>query len=581
MSPPPSIERKSASSESRVQVSEVPVGLSEADGRHSHGATRNDGEIDRGSVESDSDNAVLAALGYKQEFKRAFTPFETLSLSFTTIGLFPSVATVLVFALSNGGPVALVWGWAICTFFLTFALALSELGSAAPTSGGLYYWTWDLSSPKWRKVLAWLVGYTNSMGLIAGFASLDWGCAVQIMAAASIGSDGGFVPTTANTLFRDILCSAVFVALICVQGFLASMATRILARLQGLYAALNVLLPLAIIIALPAATPKEYRNTASYVFSGFENLNGWPDGFAFVLSFLAPLFVIAGFDSPVHISEESHNARTAVPWAITGAVATGGVLGWVVMLVIAFCMGSDIGSILANPIGQPMATILFNSFGRDGTLAVWSVIVFVQFLMGANALMVASRQLFAFARDRAAPFSRFIYRVNRRTRTPVNAVWCAAFVALLLGLLVFAGPATYSAIFGVALLGQYTAFSIPMAARFLGGKEWHPGPFTLGRFGLPVAVLAVLWMMFSTVILTFPTSPGPDKNTMNYTAVVYCGWVGLCLLYYYLPVYGGACWFNGPQRTVDEAGLPSLPCPSPEDAVETKGRPSLDEKQVA
>ncbi|KAH9896733.1 APC amino acid permease [Cubamyces lactineus] len=562
-----SSERKSTSSHCRVQVTEVPVEPE----RHAGGDA--DPDPDNDSISSDS--AALAALGYKQEFKRAFTPFETLSLSFTTIGLFPSIATVLVFALPNGGPVALVWGWAICTFFLLFvALALAELGSAAPTSGGLYYWTWDLSSARWRRVLAWLVGYTNSMGLIAGFASLDWGCAVQIMAAASIGSDGGFVPTTANTF-------AVFVALICVQGFLSSMATPILARLQGMYAALNVLLPVAVIIALPAATPKEFRNTASYVFSGFENLNGWPDGFAFVLSFLAPLFVIAGFDSPVHISEESHNARTAVPLAITGAVATGGVLGWIVMVVIAFCMGSDIESILANPIGQPMATILVNSFGRDGTLAVWSVIVFVQFLMGANALMVASRQLFAFARDRAAPFSRFIYRVNRRTGTPVNAVWCCAFVALLLGLLVFAGPATYSAIFGVALLGQYTAFSIPMAARFLGGKKWRPGPFTLGRFGLPVASLAVLWMVFSTVILTFPTSPSPDKNTMNYTVVVYCGWVGLCLLYYYLPVYGGARWFDGPQRTVDETDSPSLAGASPDDVGQRKGSPSLDEKQAA
>ncbi|KAI0659058.1 amino acid permease-domain-containing protein [Cubamyces menziesii] len=242
-------------------------------------------------------------------------------------------------------------------------------------------------------------------------------------------------------------------------------------------------------------------------------------------------------------------------------------------------MGSDMESILANPIGQPMATILFNSFGRDGTLAVWSVIVFVQFLMGANALMVASRQLFAFARDRAAPFSRFVYRVNRRTGTPVNAVWCCAFVALLLGLLVFAGPATYSAIFGVALLGQYTAFSIPMAARFLGGKRWHPGPFDLGRFGLPVAILAVVWMIFSTVILTFPTSPSPDKNTMNYTVVVYCGWVGMCLMYYYLPVYGGACWFDGPQRTVDdsETDSPSLSGASPDDV----GKLYLEEKQVA
>ena len=41
-----------------------------------------------------SDEELLASLGYKQEFKRAFTPFETLSLSFTTIGLFPSVAYV-------------------------------------------------------------------------------------------------------------------------------------------------------------------------------------------------------------------------------------------------------------------------------------------------------------------------------------------------------------------------------------------------------------------------------------------------------------------------------------------------------
>ena len=37
------------------------------------------------------------------------------------------------------------------------------------------------------------------MGLIAGLASIDWGCAVQLMAAVSIGTNEGFVPTTGQT----------------------------------------------------------------------------------------------------------------------------------------------------------------------------------------------------------------------------------------------------------------------------------------------------------------------------------------------------------------------------------------------
>ena len=99
-----------------------------------------------------------------------------------------------------------------------------------------------------------------------------------------------------------------------------------------------------------------------------------------------------------------------------------------------------------------------------------------------SQLTATSRQIFAFARDQALPFSNTIYRVHPRTQTPVNAVWTSAFVALLLGLLAFAGPAANSAIFSLAIAGQYTAYAIPIASRFLGGRPWHPGPFSLGRF---------------------------------------------------------------------------------------------------
>jgi amino acid permease len=76
--------------------------------------------------------------------------------------------------------VALVWGvsstlhrpllqwlttvvlkWFVCSFFLmAIALSMAELASAAPTSGGLYYWTFKYSSPQTQRFTAWTIGCT-------------------------------------------------------------------------------------------------------------------------------------------------------------------------------------------------------------------------------------------------------------------------------------------------------------------------------------------------------------------------------------------------------------------------------------
>ena len=42
---------------------------------------------------------------------------------------------------------------------------------------------------------------SNTMGNISGIASIEWGCAIQLMAAVSIGSGMTFRPTTAQTLY--------------------------------------------------------------------------------------------------------------------------------------------------------------------------------------------------------------------------------------------------------------------------------------------------------------------------------------------------------------------------------------------
>ena len=84
--------------------------------------------------------------------------------------------------------------------------------------------------------------------------------------------------------------SGTFVAIVIVTAVSASLASRTIARFQEFYIALNALyvryttfswvvamfnlfarLCLGIIVALPSATPQEFKNSASYVFGTFSN----------------------------------------------------------------------------------------------------------------------------------------------------------------------------------------------------------------------------------------------------------------------------------------------------------------------
>jgi len=46
---------------------------------------------------------------------------------------------------------------------------------------------------------------------------------------------------------------------------------------------------------------------------------------------------------------------------------------------LAFCMGTDLEALNASP--QPMAQIFLQGFGQKGTLAVWSFVVIVQYVV--------------------------------------------------------------------------------------------------------------------------------------------------------------------------------------------------------
>ncbi|KAJ3561123.1 hypothetical protein NP233_g10390 [Leucocoprinus birnbaumii] len=526
----------------------------------------------KGQVRQDAvrqaDEALLAALGYKQEFKREFAPLEVFGIAFSIIGLVPSISSVLFYAIPNGGGPAMVWGWLVASVFILFVgMSMAELASAAPTSGGLYFWTYSMASKEWRNLLCWIVGYANTIGSIGAIASIDWGAAVQIMAAITISTNGEFEVTNAR-LF------GVYAAIVISHAIVCCLGTRILARLQTVYIALNVMFCIALIVALPAATPKEFKNSAKFALWDFYNISGWPSGFAFIYSFLAPLWTICSFDSSVHISEEASNAATAVPWAIVGAIGIAGLLGWAINMALAFCMGSDLESLVNSD--QPMAQILVNSFGQKGTLAVWVLVVIVQYMMGSSMLLAASRQTFAFSRDGALPFSKWLYKMNKSTRTPVNVVWFDAIFALLLGLLVFAGEQAINAIFSMSVTAIYIAYAVPIIVRFTGGSDFQPGPFHLGVFSLPVAVISVLFMLFLGIVFLFPGSPGVGATEMNYSVVVVGGIMILSLGWYYFPKYGGVHWFKGPIPNIElgaeASSIGTDEKHTPVDVVETQSK---------
>jgi amino acid transporter len=71
---------------------------------------------------------------------RNFTMMEVFGIAFSIMGLMPSIASTLSYSIP-AGPAGMVWGWFLASMFIFFVgLAMADLGSAMPTSGGFYWY---------------------------------------------------------------------------------------------------------------------------------------------------------------------------------------------------------------------------------------------------------------------------------------------------------------------------------------------------------------------------------------------------------------------------------------------------------
>lgn len=128
-------------------------------------------------------------------------------------------------------------------------------------------------------------------------------------------------------------------------------------------------------------------------------------------------------------------------------------------------------------------------------------------------VLAASRQSWAFSRDGGLPFSSFFRHVSKTIRfQPVRMVWGVVTAAVIIGLLSLIDAAAANALFSLAVAGNDLAWMMPILCRLVWGQErFHPGVFYTGRLSKPIAVTAIVYLIFAIVLCMFPTE-GPDPS---------------------------------------------------------------------
>jgi amino acid transporter len=508
------------------------------------------------------DEQRLAELGYKQELNRSWSSFQNFAISFTIISILAGCFTTYGQAWNNGGPVAISWGWILISVpILIIGFCMSELVSAYPTAGGIYWWASKLGGPGW----GWFTGWFNLIGLIAVVASVDYGAATFINLTFGL-----FDVNLFNGVSGDFAHGTfwLFVIVLALHGTVNILGSHLVAMFNSIsvwWHVAGVAVILGILIFVP-----DHHASADFVFTERFNNSGFADGasgggmfwfYVLPLGFLLTQYTITGFDSCAHISEETHGAEMAAAKGVWKSIFYSALIGWFLLLAFTFA-ATDVDAInkLAGE-GVPVSVAIFES--SMGITAVKIILVISsigQLFCGMACLTSASRMCYAFSRDGAIPGWRIWSKVNHR-HMPVNAVLFMSALAVLLTVPAYfpnssGVPVAFYAVVSVAVIGLYIAYVIPIYLRWRAGDEFTPGSWTLGNKYKWMNPLAVVWVAIITVIFILPTSPAGvpwndefDWNFVNYAPLVTGGLIIAVGLWW---VLGAKNTFTGPRHTVSE-----------------------------
>jgi amino acid transporter len=532
-----------------------------------------------------ADEQQLADLGYKQELSRTWSGFSNFAISFSIISILAGCFTTFYFGWNNGGPIAISLGWPlIAALILIIGFCLSELVSAYPTSGGIYWWASKLGGVK----AGYYTGWLNLVGLIAIVASVAYGTATFFDYAMSRLSASWAEGYSLERVFVIFLVILIFASLVNI------FSSHLLAVFNNISVWWHVIgASIVVIILVFFLKDGAVHWDAANVFTGRINntfglfgssdgsLNGpGTDGLGFFfyvlpLGFLLTQYTITGYDASAHLSEETQGAADGAAKGIWRSIFYSAIGGWILLLAFLFAV-QDPDAVSAG--GGGVQVIFDQALSPELAGTVLMIATLGQLFCTTACLTSASRMLFAFSRDGAVPGAKYWASLSKN-KTPVQAVLAVSVAGLVLTLpallKVNIGTAeepiytvtAFFAVVSIGVLGLYLAFAIPIFYRWRAGASFKQGSWNLGNKWKWMAPVAILEILITSVYFILPLYPGGapgfmrgflgapsaeevpfDWKAVNYAPLV----LGAILIALWIGWHVSAKkWFTGPKMTID------------------------------
>jgi amino acid transporter len=513
------------------------------------------------------DEALLAKLGYKQDLNRSWSGFSNFAISFSIISILAGCFTNFGAGWNNGGPISISWSWPILSvFILIIGFTMSELVSAYPTSGGIYWWASKLGGP----AAGFYTGWLNLIGLIAVTAGVSYGCATFIDLTLSTWSEG---------YAEDYSLTRVFITFVIVL-FLAAVLNIFSSHLMAIMNNVSVwwhVVGASLIVLILILVPDQHQSV-NYVFTERFNNTGYFEGstssagfwlIVVPFGFLLTQYTITGFDACAHLSEETNSASTAAAKGIWRSIFYSAIGGYILLLAVVFAVPNDDAG---NPDnagvgGGGVAYIFVESLGQNWATTVLFISASAQFYCATSCLTSASRMAFAFSRDRAVPGWQRWSSLNSR-RVPANAVIGVAVAAALVTLPALIEvnigtedepliiPVAFFAVTSIAVIGLYASFAIPIYLRWRMGDAFETGEWNNGskyKWMNPIAVAEIVIVSLYLMLPFVPAgNPFSDSDFswkfVNYAGIVTLGALLLLTIWWQT---SAKKWFKGPIRNID------------------------------
>ena len=518
----------------------------------------------------------LHGLGYAQELFRTMGGFSNFAISFSIISILTGAVILYDYGLAWAGTAAVVIGWPLVTIFvLAIAASMSELASAYPTAGGLYYWASKMKNKNW----GWWTAWFNLIGQFAIVAGIDYAAAGFLNATIVDRVTGGVFNTTeviSGVLNGQLVTMGV---ILLIQLGLNIGGINLVSLLNQVSVWWHIVVVAAVVVFIfltgkpdqsglslgqiqPLDQGGSWNNNLGFTNLQYGAATTYPLILAFFFSLLQANWTYTGYDASAHVAEETVGARMASAWGVFLSVAVSAVVGYIFLIALVTHM-PDLSTLFPNPLptdlsgasqyyfggGVAVISILQYNLGNLGDV-LSAAIAIAMWFCGLASVGAAGRMLYAFSRDDGIPGSGWLKRVSHRYRTPANSLVAIVVISWLFTVATFiVGTGTAIVIVtAISTIFLYAAYGLVI---FLGAttKEWTDHRvWSLGRWSKPIAWIAVFWVIVLMILFSFPTS-----GNISWPFMV--GTVVLLLIYY----FGWArSHFQGPKIMGAEAQLTEL-----------------------